>query len=383
MKQSALCLSVVLMGAVRCLSCDIPVFQYALSNWVPADYEAVVFYRGVLSDTDRQLLATLEAVCKTGQATLLAPDAEVSGNGNKANCMLHKVDLDKAHPPEVIELWSRQEQAELPWLAIYYPMVFRVPRVLWAGKLNAQIVSQLANSGIREKIALALSKGDTIPWVLIESGDNDKDDRAATLLERQLTSLEKTLIVGQNSLAEAGENAPLPGYEDFQIRFSLFRLSRSSPGEALFIQMLLHSELDLPNYREPLAFPIYGRGRALYALVGRGITENNIREACEFLLGPCSCLIKDENPGVDILIQAAWDDLLDESLSGGAELHSLASLSEIVQGSDGSASLSQAPQDDVSGKSGGVLIRNLVIALAVVFAVTISIALAVRRKVSQ
>ncbi len=55
-----------------------------------------------------------------------------------------------------------------------------------------------------------------------------------------------------------------------------------------------------------MAFPVFGRGRALYALVGDGIQEKNIREACESMLAWCSCEIKAQSPGTDLLIAADW-----------------------------------------------------------------------------
>ena len=71
--------------------------------------------------------------------------------------------------------------------------------------------------------------------------------------------------------------------------------------------MLLGSEEDLAESKEPIAFPIYGRGCVLYALVGKGINAETIDEACAFLVGPCSCIVKEENPGVDLLVSADWD----------------------------------------------------------------------------
>ncbi|MFC1717423.1 hypothetical protein ACFL6S_27430, partial [Candidatus Poribacteria bacterium] len=101
---------------------------------------------------------------------------------------------------------------------------------------------------------------------------------------------------------------------DLRVAFSMIHLSRSDPNEKLFIQMLLNSEWDLKMLPKPIAFPIFGRGRALYALVGDGIRENNIEMACSFLVGWCSCEIKEQNPGVDILMSVNWDGMIDDRL---------------------------------------------------------------------
>ena len=42
------------------LACNIPVFRYALENWVPDPYHAVVISNGPLSETQSSLLKQLE-----------------------------------------------------------------------------------------------------------------------------------------------------------------------------------------------------------------------------------------------------------------------------------------------------------------------------------
>jgi hypothetical protein len=59
-----------------------------------------------------------------------------------------------------------------------------------------------------------------------------------------------------------------------------------------------------------MAFPVFGRGRVLWALVGAGIAKENIAEAGEFLTGPCSCQVKSLNPGCDLLLAADWESAL-------------------------------------------------------------------------
>jgi hypothetical protein len=76
--------------------------------------------------------------------------------------------------------------------------------------------------------------------------------------------------------------------------------------------MLIHSESDLAERTEPMVFPVYGRGRALWGLIGPGITASNIRDSASFLVGACSCEVKEQNPGFDLLLAADWDELLSQ-----------------------------------------------------------------------
>jgi len=76
--------------------------------------------------------------------------------------------------------------------------------------------------------------------------------------------------------------------------------------------MLLRIEEDLWKLKDTMVFPFYGRGRALFALVGEGINTENIEDVCAFLLGPCSCQVKAMAPGVDMLVRADWDSIFEE-----------------------------------------------------------------------
>ena len=72
--------------------------------------------------------------------------------------------------------------------------------------------------------------------------------------------------------------------------------------------MLRGSEPDLRSFTDPIVVPVFGRGRTYYALVGKGIRGETIEENCQFLCGACSCQVKNENPGVDLLMAVNWSD---------------------------------------------------------------------------
>jgi hypothetical protein len=108
-----------------------------------------------------------------------------------------------------------------------------------------------------------------------------------------------------------------------QIRFSIVRVSRDDAKEQAFIDMLLDSEEGLRDEEfqgQPMTFPIFGRGRALYAVIGEGINREVIFDVCRFLVGPCSCQVKNQNPGTDLLMAVNWEESItpqiavDESL---------------------------------------------------------------------
>ena len=100
-----------------------------------------------------------------------------------------------------------------------------------------------------------------------------------------------------------------------KLDFSVITVAVDDPDEAVFREILLNSEDDLKDYDEPIAFPVFGRGRALPALVGKGINNDMIDDASTFLSGPCSCQVKRQNPGFDLLTSVNWDQLLEEQIN--------------------------------------------------------------------
>jgi len=96
-----------------------------------------------------------------------------------------------------------------------------------------------------------------------------------------------------------------------KIAFSIVSISRETEAEKGFVGMLLGTEADLKDFKEPIVFPVFGRGRVLCALVGKGINEENMWDIGGFLCGPCACQVKAQNPGTDMLLAAAWDASID------------------------------------------------------------------------
>jgi hypothetical protein len=111
-----------------------------------------------------------------------------------------------------------------------------------------------------------------------------------------------------------------------RLEFSLLRLSRHDPNERPFIQMLLGAEADLDEMKAPIVFPVFGQGRALYALVGDGIKDETIEKAATFLIGKCSCEVKEQNPGMDLLLAADWKAIIQSQSAGIPDLPTMAEL---------------------------------------------------------
>ncbi|MFW6161649.1 MAG: hypothetical protein ACODAJ_02715 [Planctomycetota bacterium] len=294
---SGLLVAMVVVAPVV-LACSVPVFRYALERWPSDPYEVAIIHDGALSEKDRALVDWMEGT--------------VEDAGMAAPFYIRKVDRTEIEEGEALpaELPAPPEDATLPWVVVRYPRHARIPVPMWQGPLKPEDMEALLKSPARTQIAERLTQGQSAVWVLLESGDKTKDDKAAKLLRAEIKKLEEKLELPQLTAAPADQLAYGEETVPLKVDFSLLRVSRTDEAERMFIQMLLHTEKDLAELEDPMAFAVFGRGRALWALVGPGINTPNIEETSFFLCGPCACQIKAMCPGVDMLMVVDWDSAL-------------------------------------------------------------------------
>ena len=264
--------------------CAVPVFRYALERWAPDAYEAVIIHRGQLADDD-----PASSLLKGDEAEFL-------------NLRISTMDVETSAENEVTSLLGGAVPETLPALAIWYPLQKGRAAPIWTGEFTPAAVKVLIQSPKRLQLAQRLTDGQTAAWVVVESGNAAKDKAVMQLLDQQLATATKEL---KEMTPELAEELDMPG---LSYEFSTLAISRSDPQERMLLEMLLKSEPDLGDYAdEPIVFPVFGRGRALYALASEGINADTIRETVAFLTGPCGCEIKMLNPGVDLLMGVNWN----------------------------------------------------------------------------
>ena len=361
----ALLACLVVVGSVV-LACSVPVFRYALERW-PADaYGIVIVHDGPLAEKDKALVEWLGKAAEAGgpAPSFVVKTIDRAAKGEEAPEKL---------PPTIAP-------ESLPWVTVFYPRSARNATPVWAGPLNGQDLKTLVESPARRQIAKRLTEGDSAVWVLLESGDKKKDDKAAALLTSELKKMEEALKLPTltadpaDRLAVAEEDLPL------QVGFSLLRVSRADEAERMFVRMLIHTEEDLAELKDPMAFAVFGRGRALWALVGPGINVANIQESCAFLVGPCSCQIKTMCPGTDMLMVVDWDAML---MGEAKSLPELASLPEVVVPVPATVVAPEplpSPEAAEPARVPGALVRNVAIAVAVGLAFIVIAGLVIARR---
>ena len=274
--------------AQHALACQVPVFRYALERWAPAEYRLTITPAAPGLDAgDQQRLEKLRAATtdETAPLNLAIEIAPPSGNG----------------PAQMaLSFPKKPREAEKP--------------PIWQGPFTDEAVQSLVDSPLRRELRKRLLAGESAVWVLIESGDRAKDDKAFASLTAALGEAQSSLklpdgvVTPSAAAGRAQENAEVLRSDlPLEIAFSTLRVPRTEAKEAALLAMLTHLEDDLGSYAgEPMVFPVFGRGRALEPLIGAGIHKDNVVEHSGYLCGACSCEVKDQNPGFDLLIAANW-----------------------------------------------------------------------------
>ena len=286
----------LLLLACHAHACDVPVFRYALENWRPASYRAVILHRGSLTERDETLVSRLEAMAANAAAPI---NLEVARGDVSKTAEFERLsknlgyDFDDIKAPEIVLLYPKGKQGD---------------SVAWRGPLTAKNVAAMIDSPARRQLVQWLVDGESAVWVFIPTGDEAKDNAAQQRLTAELLRLEETITLRKPKTVE--EEKDDARELELRVGFKLLVLDPDDPQEKLFAAMLLGSQNELQELDQPVATPIYGRGRTWKAIAGEQINVEAIEKGCRFVTGACACEVKRKSPGIDLLLPADWDELI-------------------------------------------------------------------------
>ncbi|MCY2994230.1 MAG: hypothetical protein NTY19_41105 [Planctomycetota bacterium] len=280
---------------VSAMACDTPVYRYAMYRWEPAPYEVFFFHSGPIDAVNARLNGLIQAA----QAAA----------GQPANITLLPVDLSKdaelkTVPRQVREAWTSQKNPQPPSYLVYTPTGINV----FAGHLDEAALQKMLRSPARDEITKQLAEGKAGVLVLVTGPDAKATAEAEKLIADVIQEIADGKIPFYTP-PTAAEGAPGQANAGPKLAVGWVQVARDDPRERWLVEALLSSEEDLKAERfasEHMVFPVFGRGRALPPCVGKGVTRDNLIACVEFVTGACSCTVKDQNPGVDLLIAHDW-----------------------------------------------------------------------------
>ena len=229
------------------MACTTKVSEWVLLNSLPNEYILAYYHKDPVSEVVKK------------QNTKI--DNEISSANIHFRTIL-KNDIDKPH----------------------YALIYR--NRVFSKYYNSSEIQHIAISPMRNRIAAELMSGKLCVMLYLKTGDPEKDDPVLHLINKTVTA------------------------SPFREIIPVIELDRNSVEEKHFVSMLLNVESDLKDINEPMLFGIFARFKALEPLVSKGITGENINLMIDFLTADCSCLIKDDMPGTDILYTNNWENPL-------------------------------------------------------------------------
>ena len=341
---------ILLTAAVITEACQVPVFRYALERWQPDHYQLVIVHDGNLTSEEQANLTYLEE-------NLVGP------NGPMINLRFEALDLAKEE--KQFARWKKLHSDQNASVSIHLFFPFEAfeqdTNPIWNGNFTRNNINQILDSPARRELVKRILAGDSAVWLFLETGNQQEDDKLFNTLEKYAKIAEKEISVPEGVIQQSALDDPnlllSPGDEEnilessvpLKIAFSILRLSRKDPQEAILRSMLLHLEddlLDKEMENKPMLFPAFGKGRVLPPLIGAGISEENALADCGYLCGACSCQVKNQNPGMDILVKADWWTALEgSSVIAEKELPPLTGVEDLI-------AANEPAKDDAEENSG-------------------------------
>ena len=171
-----------------------------------------------------------------------------------------------------------------------------------------KMIARERQKAVRQEIAKQLDQGKAGVLLMLTGSDEKANDEA----EKIVTGLQKDIAAGKVELYLPPPAYGPPGDEEPKpptIEMGFCRLKRDAAAEHWLVEFLLSMESDLKDEEfadKAMVFCVFGRGRALPPFIGKGINQDNLLNCVDFITGACSCTVKDQNPGMDLLIAKDW-----------------------------------------------------------------------------
>ncbi|MEW6359145.1 MAG: hypothetical protein AB1696_22615 [Planctomycetota bacterium] len=256
------------LSAAAASACDLPVHRYALERWDRDTCFIVCYADGKPTEAEAEIERILDRT----------PDDRFF-----ANVSFKRVDvkeINKLHERSTArKLWEQHQKAKLPHFVATSPL----GGVFYAGPLTRQDLDPMLSSPKRNEMAKQICEEEKIVFLFLRSG-NAEADKAAAAVVKELSASE----IASEILA-------------------VIELDRNDPKELWLVRQLMAVEEDLAESKEPMVFPVIGRGHVLPPYVGDGISKENLEEAVMVLGGPCTCTVKAYLGGVDLLTNWNWE----------------------------------------------------------------------------
>ena len=367
------CFSVSILLYSELFGCSVPVFRYALERWPSDPYIIKIFHKGKITKKQKQVIDYYRKFSNPQQLIILTV-----------------VDLNsKPLLGDALRISQNENKQKLPIVFVKYPIQSNIKGLAGVYPLDMRSAVQVMESPTGRELARRLLKDDSAIYMQIDGVDSKKNSKSEQLVRKAVKQMNRELKLPHEQLEEGevlDEESMSYDANKLKIKFSFLRISRKNSADKAFIEILLNSEKGLKKIKGPLVFPVYGRARALFAFSGDGINIENMKDAGAFLTGSCSCEVKAQNPGLDLLVPVAWDDFVHYEVNVDDELPPLQGITTTILEEQKSEALPVANIDlnkssKVNPKSStNQLLLNLIIAIVALIGLFAIVAISIKKR---
>jgi len=242
-----------------------------------------------------------------------------------ANIKLRSIDVVARRSSEEVELYNRYAKGKaLPYVVVQRPSASAeavqggnclscsggaggCDEVLIEGPLDVQAVATVLNSVTRGQIINHIAGGSIAVWVLVLSEDEKKNREFMQTLGQALDQAEQQVIEPEKANGrirpEWGQETSLP----------VVLVDQKNSTESFFMSQLLGG-CKGTQLNEPIAVAVFGQGRWLDPVNADALERGVIHEQVRYLVGPCSCEAKKDNPGRDLLLAFPWNQKIQKTI---------------------------------------------------------------------
>ncbi|MDB4476747.1 hypothetical protein N9018_00945 [Rhodopirellula sp.] len=342
--RMCLILSLVL-GLIPAIAfaCKVPVFRYALERWNVDRYTMVVMLNG---EPDEEVAGAVKRVMDAS-----ATDA--------ANVEVQVIDIAKLSPQEQWQLEDFDATVETPHLQIFYPERNGRRKLCWEGAFTSSVVDAWLSSPLRSKVIDQLVAGASAVFVLVEGEDPKINQQVEEMVRLGVQQAMLEISIPEGVIPRLGANEYLKQHPEaslddvlrcdipLKVDFQISRLAFDDQNESALRAM---GNGLAASSSGPWLIPVFGRGRMLDAIDAKDLTAQTVMNACQYMVGECSCTVKTQNPGVDLLMSANWSESLggDTVVIVDSQTQLSPQLVEIPNGVPSASSLMQSDQNTVA-----------------------------------
>ena len=301
--RKCLLLVVLVIAPASVFACKVPVFRYALERWDVDRYTMVVVLNGEPDEEAAQAIKRVTEVNATAAA----------------NVEVQVIDVATLTPQQQWQLEDFDPTVETPHLQIFYPERNGQRKLCWEGAFTSSTLETWLSSPLRSKVADKLVAGASAVFVLVECEDSQLNQQVDATVRLGVQQAMAEISIPEGVIPRYGANEYLQQHPEaslddvlrcdvpLKVDFEIARLAFDDQAEDALRAM--GSGLAASS-SGPWLIPIFGRGRMLDAIDAKELSSQTVMNACQYMVGECSCTVKTQNPGVDLLMSANWSEAL-------------------------------------------------------------------------